>query len=371
MKKVIAIVLLAVLAASIGVLAATAKEDKTPKFEIQERERLREQVRERVKELKFVETTTGYSGTGYSGTFTSLEYQESQKTISNYTVNGTLVFESIEILAPQKIKSAGAEIKFEISDHVKIDVHDNPTGLLKIDAAKNTVVNLTVGSDISITSLNDRKIVLSGSNFNGTLMIAGIGSFTVDENRINATLVHGKLIFRAKPGDYGDRETHREMEREMEQNHVCAEVHIKGKKALDAVIYTDLTLNITNVDVDNKTISVLVSSPTPEGKFLIFNIDSDVLGIMQSGGYKVMIDGKVIPQASSIQDLINAKAKNETSKYLVTIGADGAQIIVYVEKFSEHVITIQAGAPSAVPGFELSTLFIALAIAMAMLSRRI
>ncbi|MEM2933303.1 MAG: hypothetical protein QXL78_00060 [Methanocellales archaeon] len=357
MKKIMAILLLAMLFASIGVLAA--KEDKTPKFKEQERERLREQVRE----LKFE-----VSEKHYTGTFTGFEYQEQ---ISNYTLNGTVVFESIEISAPQRFKSAGAEIKIEIEDGVKVDIHDNPTGLLKIDAVKNTVVKLTVASGIKINVINNRTILLSNENFNGTLMIAGKGSFEVNNSIINATLVHGKLIFRAKPClDYGERETHREMMREMEQNHVGAELHIRGKKALDAVIYTDLTLNITNVDEENKTISVVVSSPTPEGKFIVFNIDSEVLGAIQSGGFKVMIDGKEIPQASSIQDLINARVKNETSRYLVTLGVDGAQVIVYVQKFSEHLITIQAGAPSAVPGFELFTLLMAIATASTLILRR-
>ncbi len=357
MRKVIAIFLLAMLLASLGVLAA--KENKAAKFE-QEREKLIERLRERG--LKF-ET----SGNSYTGTFTSFEYTQS---ISNYTVNDILVFKSINISAPQKIKGAGAEIKIETSDGVKIDVHDNPTGLLKIDAVKNTVVELLVADDIDIAMLSNRMIMLNNSNLNGTLMIAGVGSFEVSDKNITATIEHGKLIFRAKPNfDYGERETHREMIKEMERNNVGAEVHIKGKKALDAVIYTDLTVNITNVDAENKTINIAVSSPTPEGKFIIVNIDSEVLEVVQSGGYKVMIDGKVIPQASSIQDLIDAKVKNETSKYLVTIGADGAQVIVYVQKFSEHLITIQASAPSTVSGFEFLTIALAIASATLLLRR--
>ncbi|MEM2924786.1 MAG: hypothetical protein QXJ68_03765 [Methanocellales archaeon] len=354
MRKIIAILLLAVLFTSIGVLAA--KENKTPVQE-QERERLREQVREQIRELKFE-----MHENRYMGSFTDFKCEEK---ISNYTIDGTVVFESIEISPPQKVKSAGAEIKIEIANGVKVDIHDNPTGLLKIDAVKNTVVNLTVASDININVINNRTILLSNMNFNGTLMIAGQGSFEVKDNIINATLVHGKLIFRAKPClDYGERVTYREMMREMEQNHVGAELHIRGKNALDVVIYTDLTLNITSVDGENKTISVVVNSPTPEGKFIVFNIDKEVLGAIQSGDFKVMIDGKEIPQASSIQDLINARIKNETSKYLVTLGADGAQVIVYVQKFSEHVITIQAGIPSAVPGFELFTIAVALVSAL-------
>ncbi len=333
------------------------------KFEEKERELHEEREQEREGSMKFEEKDGSYDGR-----YTDFKLD---KQILNYMVNGTLVFDSIEINAvPEEIKSRGAEIKIEFSDNVELDAHDNPTGLLKIDA-ENSTIKLVVASGLTITKTGNKTMELSKGSFNGTLMIAGKGELTVDGRNINATITEGKLIFKAKPGeDYGEQETHRHMEREIEEHNVGAEVHIKGKKSLDTVIYTDLSVNITNVDEKNKTINVVVNSPTPEGKFIIFNIDANVTGAIQSGGYKVLIDGKEIPMANNIQNLIDAKAKNETSKYLVTIGASGAQVIVYVQKFSEHTITISAGAPSTVPGFEAFGLLIAIAAAAVVLRKR-
>lgn len=340
-----------------SILSMKFKEKENEKHEEKEREG------ERERSMKFEERDGSYDGR-----FTEFEFD---RQILNYTVNGTLVFERIEInAARQEIKSAGAEIKIEISDDIKIDAHDNPTGLLKIDAEKEITIKLVAASGITIARTSNRTISLTGSSLNGTLMIAGKGEFSVEGRNITATLNHGKLIFRAKPSeDYGERETHRNMEREMEQEHLGAEVHIKGKKDLDAVIYTDLSVNVTEVDTVNKTISVNVSSPTHEGRFIIFNIDSSVLGAIQSGGYKVLIDGKAVDQARDIQDLLNARTQN-ASKYLVTIGSSGAQVIVYVKEFSEHTITIYASAPSVIPGFEASLLLIAIGLAMMLFRRR-
>jgi hypothetical protein len=319
------------------------------------------------------------SGDDYIGKFVSFTFNDSTMKIENYTLNNTTVFTSINISSfsdVEKIKVKGSEVKIEGEKDVKIDIHDNPTGLLKIDAEEGTIINLTVGSNIAITPTSNTTLKLNSSALEAILMIVGAGKPGIDYISVNGSFItvkleHGKLIFRARPAlDYGDRENRGKLEMEMARGHVGGELHIKGMKSYDVVIYRDVEINVTNVDTANKTINVSVSSDIPEGKFIVFNIDSEVLGAIQQGGYKVLIDGTAIPQANNLQDLIDAKAKNETSRYLVTIGTSGAQVIVYVQKFSEHVITIQGAAPSpVVPGFEALSFVVAIAC-IAFLRRR-
>jgi hypothetical protein len=91
--------------------------------------------------------------------------------------------------------------------------------------------------------------------------------------------------------------------------------------------------------IKGKRIRVRVTAEFQEGKVIALNIEENVLKFGKSGNSNVYFDGKQITHAS-IGEVIESRGTE--AKYFEAVGEGGAQFLVYIPHFSEHIIEIES-----------------------------
>jgi len=114
---------------------------------------------------------------------------------------------------------------------------------------------------------------------------------------------------------------------------------------------------------DNK-VRVRVSAEFKEGKVLALNIDDEVLRFGEMDQLRVCFDGEPI-ELGSVDNII--EADGDESTYVVALDKGGAQFLVYIPSFSEHVIDIESLVELAKEKVFTSANFTVMAIGSVML----
>jgi hypothetical protein len=91
--------------------------------------------------------------------------------------------------------------------------------------------------------------------------------------------------------------------------------------------------------IKGNRVRVRVSAEFQEGKVIALNIEENVLRFGKSGNSNVYFDGKQITQGT-IGEVIEASGTE--AKYFEAVGEGGAQFLVYIPHFSEHIIEIES-----------------------------
>jgi hypothetical protein len=76
-----------------------------------------------------------------------------------------------------------------------------------------------------------------------------------------------------------------------------------------------------------------------EGKAVAINIEENVLKFGINGDCNVYFDGNKIGKGTA-EEVISAKGTE--AKYINEVGEGGAQFLVYIPHFSEHIIEIES-----------------------------
>jgi hypothetical protein len=92
-------------------------------------------------------------------------------------------------------------------------------------------------------------------------------------------------------------------------------------------------------DVTGNTLRVRVRAEYREGKIVVLNIEDDVIKFKRNGEPRLYFDGERI-QKCEMHEMMECKGTQ--AKYAGEIGEGGAQFMVYIPHFSEHVIEIQS-----------------------------
>lgn len=356
-----------------GTGAATAKKHETneKEEEKQKEEKEREDEHEE-KEMKF-----NRSGDSYAGKFVSFRYSDGS--IKNYVLSNKSIFESVTIsnFTPSKIKLEGSELKMEDETddrEIELEIHDNPTGLMKIKSEDGTrSITFTLSSGIG-ASVNGSKVTLTGID----AAIISLGkkggvSFSLSGNVLTATIgEEGSLMFRAVSAK---AETEQEKEHEEQVRNGIADgkiggmATISGKDSSDVVIFNRITMSVESVA--NNSVTLEVSSDLPEGKTVLITISKDILDVVGSRDIRILFDGAEIQQASNYQDVMDPTNDGGKAEYLLLVGADEVQALVSVPKFSTHEITVsKVSSVVGTPGFAGIFGVLSMAAAVWMLARR-
>jgi len=98
-------------------------------------------------------------------------------------------------------------------------------------------------------------------------------------------------------------------------------------------------ISITKLDVEKGAISFTVSgNESRTGKTVVLNVDSAVFN--SSKDIAIEYDGEIIKMADNINDVLNPNDDGSNPEYLLTMGANGTQILVSIPHFSEHDIKV-------------------------------
>lgn len=103
------------------------------------------------------------------------------------------------------------------------------------------------------------------------------------------------------------------------------------------VIYTDLT--ITPINITEGNISLLVDGDENiGGRTIVINVEEEFFDL--ENDTIVEYDEKIISMADDLADILDPNDDGSNPEYLITVGANGIQILVSIPHFSEHMISI-------------------------------
>jgi len=101
-------------------------------------------------------------------------------------------------------------------------------------------------------------------------------------------------------------------------------------------IYNDVTISVVNAKEDN--LSFLVNGDeTSGGRTIVVNLEEGVFDF--SKDFVIEYDGEPMEMADDISDVLNPNDDGSHPEYLITIGAQGVQILISIPHFSEHQIS--------------------------------
>jgi hypothetical protein len=95
-------------------------------------------------------------------------------------------------------------------------------------------------------------------------------------------------------------------------------------------------------EATKKRIRVRVRAEFQEGKLIVLNVEQDVLNLGESGNCNVYFDGQKMQQGTLGEVL---EAQGSQARYVGAFGEGGAQLLVYIPHFSEHIIEIESLVP--------------------------
>jgi len=125
----------------------------------------------------------------------------------------------------------------------------------------------------------------------------------------------------------------------IQQGHVGGEITIwQGEnKSFQHEIMIYNGVKIPQLDVEAGKVSFIVSGDeNSTGKTIAINVDSSVFDVTSE--IVVEYDGELIEMADDINDVLNPNDDGSHPEYLITIGANGTQLLVSIPHFSEHSI---------------------------------
>jgi len=116
---------------------------------------------------------------------------------------------------------------------------------------------------------------------------------------------------------------------QLEENQIDYEQYI--------FIYNGVT--ITPEDIDEGSISLIINGDENSGgRTIVINVAQDVFGLEEE--LVIEYDGELIELADDITDILNPDDDGSHPEYLITIGANGTQILVSIPHFSQHFVAI-------------------------------
>lgn len=291
----------------------------------------------------------------FVGTFVTFGWNASIPAVTDYTVGGCLVFSRIAIAgaadeAELEFSHHGRVVKVEAGE-AKVQLHDNPGGVVNARAPEDGRVEFTLAAGITGV-LNGSRLALSGcANWTATLgghdLVFADGAASVDRQ---ATFVaHDDNP--ALPPAAGE---HRgAVERAKVRGHVGAEVTVVGHGDDDVdEVELDEALAVSTQHQGAGGLRVIVSGTGTEPRTVIVNVAP---GLIVADHVVVRFfdeaDGAfhevALGEASSLEDALDPNDDDGPEAW-VQHGPGGTVVYVSIDSWSIHAFTVQ-GVLSEVP----------------------
>lgn len=296
--------------------------------------------------------------------------------IVDYTVirdENITVFDFVHIsnFSPDEPQTHGSVWRAR-GENASIEIHDNPLALFKIRARSSISIEFNLADNVSADFYrNTSNIIRIQGDIEGRVVLAGDGNLTISNDTIFAYIENeGMVLFMAFPlpdisvNASNQMEYEKKLSEAIGRGRICARIMAQLNNETDSMIFSDA--NITCNTFKNR-VRVRITSGG-EGKVVVIDIHSSVINV--SKNITVKLDDVPIPIADSYDEVLDIR-ENETAKHIILIGGNGAQVLVYIPKFSTHTIEVYETQPSATietgegtPGFGVSLILTALLVAV-------
>ncbi|WP_416838666.1 PGF-CTERM sorting domain-containing protein [Haloferax sp. DFSO52] len=309
----------------------------------------------------------------YAGTHVSFDTEANA--LTNYTVDGTTVVESVEtsskadasvgldvaLSAVTDIDASGLSLSSTSETNATVSAesgatlraHDNPKGTLVVAAGdESQYVTANLSADASAEQEGDSRVVVENDGRQGAFIVVGDGSVTVnDDGNVTADLSEdARLVFRSYSGERTDDD--KQTEELIASGEAAAEVYVMqegGETTMDAVHYGENT-TVEMTEQTEETVTVTIDRSVNQGTVVVTSVSEEALEATDN--LSVMVDGEAAMKAESYTELQSAANGGDTSKYLVQeTSAEGeANVLVAVNHFSERQVTMSGDDSSSTSG---------------------
>ena len=128
----------------------------------------------------------------------------------------------------------------------------------------------------------------------------------------------------------------------IENGNIGGELRIQRNR-YEEIRYTDITMNLTTIDIENKKISLVVDGEET-AKTILITIDQNII---TSTDLLVEYDGITIRKATDLEDSLYAGDDGSLPEYYVISNQDETTCVISIPYFSEHTITISSVVEAA------------------------
>ncbi|MFC6826596.1 PGF-CTERM sorting domain-containing protein [Halopelagius fulvigenes] len=311
----------------------------------------------------------------YAGTHVAFDTESNA--VTNYTVNGAVMMDSLRVEAASGSESSGsagldADVSLssaaniggsavsvtasaetnatvETESGATLRAHDNPKGSLVVRSGNGTqVVRANVSDDATASAEGDSRVVVERENAMGVFIAVGNASVNVtDSGDVSARVEEdGRVVFRAYAGERS--ESDERAEAFIADGTATAQVYVderNGSRTTDVVNY-DSNTTVEFEESSDGNVTMTVERPVHNGTVVLTSVSDAVVN--SAGGLNVSVDGEAAAEASSYAELTSAADGGDRSAFLVAnesadAGAE-AQTDVYVaiNHFSERTVTVQS-----------------------------
>lgn len=308
-------------------------------------------------------------GPGGQGQWISFRVDAANATLLDYRVAGRPVLDSLHLETGSDnltVRATGAALRLGDAD-TELVLHDDATGLVRLKGEDGSLLLvLPVGTRVDRT---DDGTVARLQYADGRIAHLRIGNATWLDGRTVLAEGFAALLVNPpeeKPGH--DGQVQGEVKDAIEERKVGAEITLhappapgaaaaQGNSSVDILAYDDVQVEVHMpagaVATPDAPIRVEVSADLKEGRTIVLNVNRSLLEatdpqalVLRYFDLHEQADGStletevVFHQASSLQDVLDARDDSGQPEYWVVQDANGVQVLASVPHWSAHAITI-------------------------------
>ncbi len=231
---------------------------------------------------------------------------------------------------------------------IKIQLHDNPAGVINILTSKSVTVTFTLANGVSATN-EDNLIRIESGNVVGYIAGNDISSSSVSGSKVIIdTSSNSAVVFRIKPVNmpvYND--LHRRLSDEIERDEMGMEATIGQNRTYNSVNYSArLQMRVQEMDKDH--IRLQINATEPAGHIIAINLDNSSLMITDRDRLRINYDGMAL-QCVDDQNVVFNASDRPVCWISPIQDRVRAQLIVRVPSYSVHTIDIVVEPGIATP----------------------
>lgn len=221
-------------------------------------------------------------------------------------------------------------------------------------------VTFELANNVNVTEINNgfrfqkdsKKAYLFRANYAG-----GTSDFTVEGNKLVASVNNSLLIFRQRPGMNLTDEDFLDglISQGISDGIIGAEFYVDSVGSYDVVTFGDLTISAGFPDAD--TMELNVSSASLNGTVLAVGMSGNFYSNLLNKNLTIRYDGVEIYQANGYHDIMDVTNDFGSAEYMLAMGSNGAVILVSIPGFSSRIISFKFETPAGAFGSKIVDLF--------------
>lgn len=291
-----------------------------------------------------------YANGTASGRFVAFGLDDATGAVTNFTLKGRdaqgALFASIapspfRLDAPPQVQ--GATLRAGAGD-ADFAAHNNPTGLFEYRAGNGSLgVALTPAPGANFTQEGNRSWRVEATPFHGHLVLTGDANATLSGSMLQVSLgPGGALHFLGHPYDMGPAgEQLHAIKDAWANGRLGAMMSLVNAEGTPAMERMEVGVRMSPKDVGHGFANVTLESDDAEGKAVVLDVDGTIAP--DPANLELRLDGQVLPRAASADAVLNGTAAG----YYAYATDDGAQLLVNVPHFSNHLLALATVSGSA------------------------